>query len=138
MTSHARLGQHPRRGAGLVVLAVFAFGLPGAAACLDDTASIQVAIDNAAANGGGTIIPPRGVYRVKNIAIKDGVNLVGSGPKLTVFRAAGATDAVITVKGGLICDLAVYGTPTEETSGNRWVVGSGGVGRGSSAVAMHG
>ena len=167
MTRATGLASTARRRAGLPILAVLILGLPAAVACpdtpkshvvnvktdlaalgihsqnaigdgkADDTTSIQSAIDNAAANGGGTIIVPGGIYRVKAITIKDGVNFIGSGPKLTVFRATEETKYLITMKGGLICDLTVYGTPTEETSGDNWVVGAKGIGQGSSALAVH-
>jgi polygalacturonase len=103
----------------------------------DDSACIQAAIDYAAKNGGGRVVLPPGVYRVKDIKLPAGVCLVGAGPQKTIFRAADTCKVMIQVGGGELLDFAIYGTPSEDDSGENWKVGTKGLGEGSSAVALH-
>jgi len=98
----------------------------------DDGACIQAAIDYAAKNGGGRVVLPLGVYRVKDIKLPAGVCLVGAGPQKTIFRAADTCKVMIQVGGGELLDFAIYGTPSEDDSGENWKVGTKGLGEGSS------
>jgi len=104
----------------------------------DDTKPIQAAIDHVAQSGGGSVIVPAGTYRIEGIRVVDGVRLVGAGPEKTILRVFEAKPyALITVAGGALEDLAVYGTPTEAESGDNWRVGTDGKGVGSTARPVH-
>jgi len=103
----------------------------------DDSICIQSAIDYAVKNGGGAIIIPPGVYRVKDITIQDKISLVGAGQDKTILRAADESDALIRIKGGQLSDLTACGTPSEEKSGGNWIVGKKGIGEGGSAETQH-
>ncbi len=102
----------------------------------NDSSPIQAAIDHAAGQEGGTVIVPEGVYRVAEIDVKPGVHLVGKGKDKTVFRTAG-TSVMLRPSGGRLSNFSAYGTPSEDVSGDNWQPGTGGVGRGGSATALH-
>jgi len=100
----------------------------------DDTPLLQAAVDYVAEKGAGSVIVPPGVYRVANLAVRPGVEVAGSGPGRTVFRAWG-TPVMFKVGGGSLRGFTAYGTPTEDRSGENWKVGK--QSRGSSATAAH-
>ncbi len=102
----------------------------------NDSEPIQAAIDFVAQNGGGYVVVPPGVYRVALIKLVPGVHLVGAGWDETVFRAWD-TSVMFQVSGGCLENFTAYGTPTAQRSGEHWVIGTGGVGRGGSATAAH-
>jgi hypothetical protein len=103
----------------------------------DDTVAIQLAIDGVAQHGGGTVIMPAGVYRIRSVTIPDKVRLVGAGPRHTILRGIDASKYMITVRGGEIMGFSAYGTPTKHVSGEHWKVGTGGQGEGSTAKPTH-
>ena len=104
----------------------------------DDTEPIQAAIDHVAQAGGGVVIVPAGAYGIEGLTVVDGVELVGVGPDKTVLRCTDAKPyALITLKGGGLHELTVYGTPSDAESGDNWKVGTGGKGIGSSAKPVH-
>ena len=100
----------------------------------DDTPLLQAAVDFVAGKGGGTVVVPPGLYRVANLAIEPGVEVVGAGPERTIFRAWSAA-VMFRVGGGSLRGFTAYGTPTEDKSGENWLVGK--QSRGSSATAAH-
>lgn len=102
----------------------------------DDSAAIQAAIDYVARLGGGTVVVPPGTYRVEAIEVKPAVRFVGAGQDRTIFRAAG-TGVMFRPTGGFMANFTAYGTPTEEGSGDNWRIGTGGIGRGGTATAVH-
>lgn len=99
----------------------------------DATAPIQAAIDHLAAREGGTVLVPAGNYRVSSLKVVDNVDLVGDGPDKTVLRAHGRGRTVIALSGGSVVGMTLYGTH-EEGSGANWKIGSGGVGKGGTAL----
>jgi len=102
----------------------------------NDSAPIQAAIDFVAENGGGYVLVPPGVYRVANINVREGVHLVGAGWDETIFRAW-STPNMFQPTGGWLENFTAYGTQTAERSGDNWVVGTEGKGKGGSATAAH-
>lgn len=68
-----------------------AFGAAGDGA-RDDTAALQAALD-AAADSGGTVVFPPGVYLTRTLTIRSRVHLAGSGPEATVLKLRDGTDA---------------------------------------------
>ena len=104
----------------------------------DDTEAIQAAIDHVAEAGGGPVLLPAGTYRIEGIRVAGGVRVVGAGPDKTSLRVfKGTPYALITLAGGALEDLTVYGTPTEAESGDNWKVGTDGKGVGSTALPVH-
>jgi len=103
----------------------------------DDTQAIQSAIDHAAKSGGGAVVLAPGVYRVKDIVLPDKVSLVGAGQDRTILRAADDCDWLVRMTGGELTGLTLYGTPSEETSGDNWVPGTKGIGEGGSSRTQH-
>ncbi|HEO72628.1 MAG TPA: hypothetical protein ENN80_15330, partial [Candidatus Hydrogenedentes bacterium] len=104
----------------------------------DDTEALQAAIHHVAQAGGGTVALPAGTYRIAALEIGEGVRLVGEGPGKTVLRVfEGSPYALIALTGGSLELLSVYGTPTEDMSGDHWKVGAGGKGIGSTALPVH-
>ena len=101
----------------------------------NDTPLLQAAIDFVLKRGGGTVIVPPGLYRVGNLEVKPGVGVTGAGADRTVFRAWD-TSTMFKVRGGALRSFTAYGTPSEDRSGDKWIVGKG-RGSGSSATAAH-
>jgi hypothetical protein len=105
----------------------------------DDSPAIQAAINHAAASGGGTVFLPPGTYRVANVELQPGVTLAGAGRDQTILRAMSAARMVIMF-GGTLRDLSAYGTPTEDVSGDGWVIavkqGSGGTATASHIITV--
>ncbi len=101
----------------------------------NDSGPIQAAIDYVARQGGGYVLVPAGVYRVERIDVKPGVHLLGCGWDQTIFRAW-STALMFCPSGGWLENFSAYGTPTAEGSGENWVVGTDGVGKGGTATAL--
>lgn len=92
---------------------------------LDDTPAIQRAINYLAANGGGNLSIPKGVFFVRNLNVKKSVHLSGQGSAFTFFRffrsSNQATDAntfAVRITGSYssISDLTVDGYATDAYS----------------------
>ena len=60
----------------------------------DDTAEIQSAIDDAYANGGGTVYVPAGIYKMTGVMLRDKVSLRGDGDG-SILRCTSTTAAAI-------------------------------------------
>ena len=103
----------------------------------DSSAAVQAAIDYLAKNpDGGSLIFGPGVYRVGGIVVKPGVKIIGASREQTVFRAANK-QIMFDMQGGELHNFTAYGTPDKTASGANWKVGTGGVGKGSSAWTSH-
>ncbi len=90
----------------------------------DDTKAIQAAIDYLAKAGKDTLILPPGTFRIQSITLKQGVRLTGAGTKKTSLRPPDHNFyAMITVNGGSLENLSVFGTPTEKVSAENWKIG---------------
>jgi|GEM_PF-4487783 len=82
---------------------------------------IQTAINYLANNGGGTVLLNRGIYRASALKIPDSVALLGAGKSNTTIRAWD-TKGMVTLEGGGLGHLTLLGTPTEEQSGENWLI----------------
>ena len=99
----------------------------------DDTDAIQRAINDAADNGGGTVLIPSGRYLVLNVAARAKVNLVGQDATL-IKNGGNDTSSVIRVNGSkttissslardsVAGDTAVYLTSTRGFAAGDYVV----------------
>jgi polygalacturonase len=101
----------------------------------DDSPAIQAAIDHAAEAGRGTVFLPPGTCGVANVQLRPGVTLTGAGRDQTILRALD-TSPMIVMSGGTLRDLSVFGTPTEELSGDGWQITTK-PGRGGTASSSH-
>lgn len=67
----------------------------------DATAAIQAAIDSFGAgtafavNTGGTVFLPKGIYKITNLTLKNGISLIGEGKQLTILKAVGTSGYAI-------------------------------------------
>ena len=67
----------------------------------DSTAAIQAAIDSFGAatsyavNTGGTVFLPKGIYKITNLTLKNGITLLGEGKQLTILKAIGSSGYAI-------------------------------------------
>lgn len=104
---------------------------------IDCSAPVQAAIDYLAKNPeGGSLIFGLGVYRVGGLVVKPGVKVIGADRQQTIFRATNPA-IVFDMQGGELHNFTVYGTPDAASSGKFWKVGTGGVGKGGTAKAVH-
>lgn len=79
-----------------------AYSLPADTTNTDCTAAFQAALDDAAANGGGTVFVPEGEYRIEGtLSFSDNVVLRGRWREITASQPAGGTI------------LALYNTGTD-------------------------
>jgi len=105
----------------------------------DDSPAIQAAIDHVGGVGGGVVFLPAGTYRVADLQLRPGVTLAGVGREQTVLRALD-TSPMVVMSGGTLRDLSVYGTPTEDVSGDGWQIttkaGSGGTATSSHLITV--
>lgn len=68
----------------------------------DDTSTIQAAINSFGAgtsfavNTGGTVFLPKGIYKVTNLTLPNGVSLVGEGKQLTIIKGVGTSGYTIS------------------------------------------
>ncbi len=102
----------------------------------DATARIQAVIDYLAEKGGGIVVIPPGTYLINGLMIRPEVEMVGSGRQKTIFRTSGPKDMIL-MEGGAVRNFTLYGTPSENVSGDNWVIGTGGVGKGGTARALN-
>ena len=103
----------------------------------ESSSAVQAAIDYLAKNPeGGSLIFGPGVYRVGGIIVKPGVKIIGADRQQTIFRASSKA-IMFDMQGGELHNFSVYGTPDSASSGQFWKVGTGGVGKGSSAWTSH-
>lgn len=114
----------------------------------DDGPAIRAAIEYVASMGGGTVYLPEGTYLVgpskdpetklkRGIEVLPGVSIIGAGRDVTTIRPSGPMTALIHISGGGLHNLTVYGTPSEEVSGDHWIVGTEGTGKNGTAVTTH-
>ncbi|MGG1555185.1 fibronectin type III domain-containing protein [Paenibacillus ferrarius] len=66
----------------------------------DDTASVQNAVDQAHADGGGVVWFPNGTYRVSTIQLPAGIVLMGESQSGTVLAYAGTSTGTLIVSSG--------------------------------------
>ena len=102
----------------------------------NDSEPLQAAVDYVARLGGGTVVVPPGTYRVEGIEVKPAVRFVGAGQDKTIFRAAGS-GVMFRPTGGYLGNFTAYGTPSQDVSGENWIIGTAGQGRGGTARAVH-
>lgn len=68
----------------------------------NDTAAIQAAINSFGAgtswalNTGGTVFLPKGIYKVTNLTLPNGISLVGEGKQLTIIKGVGTSGYTIS------------------------------------------
>lgn len=118
----------------LVRMGVYEANAPADGAA-DDSPAIQAAIDHASETGVGTVLLPQGTYRVADLELEPGVTLAGVGREETILRALG-TSPMLVLRGGTVRDLSVYGTPTEDLSGDGWRITTK-AGSGGTATSSH-
>lgn len=67
---------------------------------VNDAASIQAAIDDADADGGGIVLMPAGTYRIEStLTIPQTVTLIGAGPHVTAISLDAASGSALTLTG---------------------------------------
>ena len=85
----------------------------------DDTDAIQRAINDAADNGGGTVLIPSGRYLVLNVAARAKVNLAGQDALLIKTDNASPNSAIINIKGSV---TSVKSSLTSDSSAGATII----------------
>ena len=94
----------------------------------DASAAIQAALDQAAADGGGTVYIPRGTYTVKTTLVKPAkVSVLGAGMNITTLRwEGGSNSAILSTANEALWGTFVSDLSFTQKEGPYWVVGISG------------
>lgn len=91
----------------------------------DASGAIQAALDKAAADGGGTVYIPRGIYSIKTTLVKPAkVSIQGAGMNITTLRwDGGSNNAILNTANQALWGTFVSDLSFAQAEGPYWITG---------------